>query len=281
MSLFLLQLRGEFTKLFARKRTYIGFGVFIAIELALIALLSMDSVQKSLQKVITRSGYAAEEYLSGLTLALLVLVWSVFLLASLYLALISGDLVAKEAEDGTLRMILCRPISRARLLLIKAISCMAYTVVLVVFIAGTALIAGLLYGGTGGLFVFVPTERLFALYDFSTGLTRYAWAIPCLALSLSTISSLGFFFSCMNVKPAAATILTLSVFLVDMILKNIPFFEDIRGWFLTSKMNAWLSVFEYHIPWESMIASYTWLMAVNASLLLLAWVIFERRDFKS
>lgn len=281
MSLFLLQLRGEFTKLFARKRTYIGFGVFIAIELALIALLSMDSVQKSLQKVITRSGYAAEEYLSGLTLALLVLVWSVFLLASLYLALISGDLVAKEAEDGTLRMILCRPISRARLLLIKAIACMAYTVVLVVFIAGTALIAGLLYGGTGGLFVFVPTERLFALYDFSTGLTRYAWAIPCLALSLSTISSLGFFFSCMNVKPAAATILTLSVFLVDMILKNIPFFEDIRGWFLTSKMNAWLSVFEYHIPWESMIASYTWLMAVNASLLLLAWVIFERRDFKS
>lgn len=281
MSLFLLQLRGEFTKLFARKRTYIGFGVFVAIELALIALLSMDSVQKSLQKVITRSGYAAEEYLSGLTLALLVLVWSVFLLASLYLALISGDLVAKEAEDGTLRMILCRPISRARLLLIKAIACMAYTVVLVVFIAGTALIAGLLYGGTGGLFVFVPTERLFALYDFSTGLTRYAWAIPCLALSLSTISSLGFFFSCMNVKPAAATILTLSVFLVDMILKNIPFFEDIRGWFLTSKMNAWLSVFEYHIPWESMIASYTWLMAVNASLLLLAWVIFERRDFKS
>lgn len=281
MSLFLLQLRGEFTKLFARKRTYIGFGVFVAIELALIALLSMDSVQKSLQKVITRSGYAAEEYLSGLTLALLVLVWSVFLLASLYLALISGDLVAKEAEDGTLRMILCRPISRARLLLIKAIACMAYTVVLVVFIAGTALIAGLLYGGTGGLFVFVPTERLFALYDFSTGLTRYAWAVPCLALSLSTISSLGFFFSCMNVKPAAATILTLSVFLVDMILKNIPFFEDIRGWFLTSKMNAWLSVFEYHIPWESMIASYTWLMAVNASLLLLAWVIFERRDFKS
>lgn len=281
MSLFLLQLRGELTKLFARKRTYIGFGVFVAIELALIALLSMDSVQKSLQKVITRSGYAAEEYLSGLTLALLVLVWSVFLLASLYLALISGDLVAKEAEDGTLRMILCRPISRARLLLIKAIACMAYTVVLVVFIAGTALIAGLLYGGTGGLFVFVPTERLFALYDFSTGLTRYAWAIPCLALSLSTISSLGFFFSCMNVKPAAATILTLSVFLVDMILKNIPFFEDIRGWFLTSKMNAWLSVFEYHIPWESMIASYTWLMAVNASLLLLAWVIFERRDFKS
>lgn len=281
MSLFFIQLRGEFIKLFSRKRTYIGFAVFVLIEMALIFLLNLEPVQRSMQKVISRSGYVAEDYLSGLTLALLVLVWSVFLLASLYLALVSGDLVSKEAEDGTLRMMLCRPISRARILLIKAIACVVYTGILVVFIAVTALVAGLLYGGTGGLFVFIPTERMFALYDFGAGLQRYAWAIPCLALSLTTISALGFFFSCMNIKPAAATILTLSVFLVDMILRTIPYFEDIRGWFLTTKMNAWLSVFEYQVPWESMIADYTWLMAINASLFVLSWLIFERRDFKS
>jgi ABC-2 type transport system permease protein len=281
MTLFALQLRSEFIKLFSRKRTYIGFGVFVAIELALISLLNMDVVQRSLQRVISRSGYAAEEYLSGLTLALLVLVWSVFLLASLYLALVSGDLVSKEVEDGTMRMILCRPISRLRILVIKALAGFAYTIILVVFIAVTALGAGLIYGGAGGLFVFVPTEGLFALYDFNTGLTRYAWAIPCLALSLTTISALGFFFSCMNIKPAAATIMTLSVFLVDMIMKNIPYFEDIRGWFLTTKMNAWLGMFEYQIPWESMVADYTVLMAINASLLVIAWAIFELRDFKS
>ncbi len=281
MSLFFIQLRGEFIKLFSRKRTYIGFGVFVLIEIALIFLLNLEPVQRSLQRVISRSGYVAEDYLSGLTLALLVLVWSVFLLASLYLALVSGDLVSKEAEDGTLRMMLCRPISRARILFIKAIACVVYTGILVVFIAVTALVAGLLYGGTGGLFVFIPTERMFALYDFGPGLQRYAWAIPCLALSLTTISALGFFFSCMNIKPAAATILTLSVFLVDMILKTIPYFEDIRGWFLTTKMNAWLAVFEYQVPWESMIADYTWLMAINASLFVVSWLVFERRDFKS
>ena len=125
----------------------------------------------------------------------MVLVWSVFLLGSLYLALVSGDLVAKEAEDGTLRMLLCRPVSRARLLLLKAIACLVYTVVLVLFIGITALLAGFAYGGTGGLFVFIPVERMFALYDFNSGLIRYAWAIPLLALSLSTISFLGLFFS--------------------------------------------------------------------------------------
>ncbi len=281
MNLFFIQLRGEFIKLFSRKRTYIGFGVFVLIEIALVFLLNLEPVQRSLQKVISRSGYVAEDYLSGLTLALLVLVWSVFLLASLYLALVSGDLVSKEAEDGTLRMMLCRPVSRARILIIKAIACVIYTAVLVVFIGVTALVAGMLYGGTGGLFVFIPTERIFALYDFGTGLQRYALAIPCLALSLMTISALGFFFSCMNIKPAAATILTLSVFLMDMILKNIPYFEDIRGWFLTTKMNAWLAVFEYQVPWESMLADYTWLMAINASLFVVSWLVFEQRDFKS
>jgi ABC-2 type transport system permease protein len=202
-------------------------------------------------------------------------------LASLYLALVSGDLVSKESEDGTLRMMLCRPISRARILLLKAMVCLGYTLILVVFIAVSALAAGLLYGGAGGLFVFAPAEGVFALYEFADGLTRYAIAIPCLALSLFTISAIGFFFSCMNIKPAAATILTLSIFLVDTILKNVPYFEDIRGWFITAKMNAWLSVFKYQVPWESMVADYTWLMAINLTLFVLAWMMFESRDFKS
>lgn len=281
MSLFALQLRNELIKLFARKRTYIGFGAFLIIEIALLLLLNLPAVQRSMVRVIERSGYVAEDYLSGPTLALMVLVWSVFLLGSLYLAMVSGDLVAKEAEDGTLRMALCRPVSRLRLLVIKAFAAVIYTATLVVFISLSALAAGMIHSGSGGLFVFIPTERLFTLFDAEAGLARYFLAIPFLTLSLITISAIGFFFSCLNVKPAAATILTLSVFLVDMILKNIPYFEDIREWFLTARMNAWMRVFEYHPPWETMLADYTWLMAANATLFFLGWAVFERRDFKS
>ena len=36
--------------------------------------------------------------------------WTVFLLGGLYLALVvAGDVMSKEVEDGTMRMILCRP----------------------------------------------------------------------------------------------------------------------------------------------------------------------------
>ncbi len=281
MSLFFHQLGGELFKLFARKRTYIGFGAFVAVELLLLGLLRMERVQRSIRRIIEATGYDASEYLSGLTLAFMILLWSVFLLGSLYLALVAGDLVSKEVEDGMMRMILSRPVSRLRVLTLKAVAAAIYTFALVAFIGVTALAAGMLYGGAGGLFVFAPMEKLFALYEFGPGLVRYAAALPLLALSLLTISALGFFFSCLNMKPAAATILTLSVFFIDTIVKNIPYFDAIRENFLTARMSAWVRVFDYNVPWEAMVESYAWLMAVNATLLILGWLAFERRDFKS
>ena len=38
-----------------------------------------------------------------------------FLLGGLFLALVSGDVVSKEVEDGTMRMMLCLPASRWRI----------------------------------------------------------------------------------------------------------------------------------------------------------------------
>jgi len=214
-------------------------------------------------------------------LALLILLWTVLLLGGLYLALVSGDMVAKEVEDGTMRMALCRPASRHRLILIKYSACAVYTGVLVVFIASTALLAGFLQSGSGGLFVFAPTENIFALYEEREGLVRYLTSIPFLGLSLLTITSLGLFFSCLPMKPAAATILTLSFLFVDMIMRGIPYFEGIRGWFLTSKMNAWVYVFQPNIPWEQMIEDYAWLLAINSTLVILGILFFQQRDLKS
>ena len=68
-----------------------------------------------------------DRYFSGATLGLLMLMWTTFLLGALYLALVAGDVVAKEVEDGTLRMILCRPISRLRVGFLKYSACVLYT----------------------------------------------------------------------------------------------------------------------------------------------------------
>ena len=228
MSLFLLQLSGELRKLFARKRTYIGFAAFFGMELLVLGLLQLPRVQGAFRRVIEGSGYGFEEYFSGLTLAFQILSYTIFFLGALYLSLVAGDVVSKEVEDGTMRMMLCRPVfSRARLLLVKYLACVIYTFVLIAFIGLTALLAGILRQGIGGFFVFAPLERLFALYNFGPGLVRYLAAIPLLAVSLLSVTSLAFLLSCCNMKPAAATIVTLSYLLCGYDLPGDPVVRSI------------------------------------------------------
>ena len=281
MSLFLLQLRGELRKLFARKRTYIGFAVFLAVEVAILILFQLPKVQRSYRAMIERAGYGFEDYFSGLTLAFMVLTSTIFLLGALYLALVSGDVVSKEVEDGTMRMTLCRPVSRLRLLTVKYAACTIYTLALVCFIGLSALLVGIARQGSGGLFVFAPLEGIFAMHEFGPGLARYLGALPLLSLSLMTVTSLGFMLSCFNMKPAAATIVTLSIFLVDMIFRSIPYFESIRGWFVTAHMSTWIKIFEPRIPTLQIVQDYAYLGAVDITLVIIGIAVFQGRDFKS
>ena len=281
MTLFLLQFRGELIKLFARKRTYIGFGTFVGVEGLLLFLLQLPKPKEHFRRLIEESGYAFERYFSGLTLGLLMVMWTIFLLGALYLALVSGDVVAKEIEDGTMRMTLCRPVSRGRLIVLKFSACAFYTFALVFFIGLSALVAGVAYRGIGGLFAFAPLEKLFALHEFAPGLARYFAALPLLGLSLLSITSLGFMCSCFNMKPAAATIVTLSMMFLDSIFRNIPYFESLHPYFITTHMATWLNVFRIPIPWPQMIEDYAYLLAIDATFVLIAYASFSRRNFKS
>jgi|APGre2960657505_1045072.scaffolds.fasta_scaffold02962_5 ABC-2 type transport system permease protein len=281
MSLFFLQMRNELHKLFARKRTYLGFAAFVAVEILLLLLLNLPKPKAGFRKLIEQNGYGFDQYFSGATLGLLMLMWTTFLLGALYLALVAGDVVAKEVEDGTLRMILCRPISRLRVGFLKYAACVLYTFALTFFIGITALVAGLLYCGWGGLFAIAPLEQLLAMHEAWPGLWRYLGALPLLGFGLVSISSLGFLFSCCEMKPAAATILTLSIFFFDSIFRSIPYFESLRGWFMTSHMTLWLRVFEYHIPWWRIAEDVTWLGALNVTFALVGLAILQQRDFKA
>ena len=281
MSLFLRQLRGELWKLFARKRTYIGFGAFLALEIVILIIFHLPKVQRSWRRLIERAGFGFEDYFSGITLAFQIVFWTTFLLGGLYVALVAGDVVSKEAEDGTLRMTLCRPVSRVRVLVLKYLACLIYTFALVAFIGVSALLVGTARQGIGGFFAFQPLERLFVLYDFGPGLVRYLGSLPLLGVSLMSVTSLGFALSCFNMKPAAATICTLSYFFADLIFRGIPYFESIKEWFITSHTDTWYNVFRAPVPVALMVEDYAYLLAVNATVVVIGMINFQQRDFKS
>ena len=190
--------------------------------------------------------------------------------------------VSKEVEEGTLRMMLCRRVSRGRIMALKFTACAIYTFALMTFISLSALLAGcFFYKAAGGLFVDAIQQHLFALFPFQEGLQRYLCAIPLLALSLMTISSLGFMLSCFNMKPAAASIVTLCIFLLDFIFDGIPYFESLKPYFLSSHMVTWLNIFRPLVPWLQMTEDYSFLIAVDFTFFLVGAAAFQQRDFKA
>lgn len=282
MILFFRQWQGELLKLFARRRTYIGFGAFLLLEIVLLIVFRLQGVERMFERMISRQGQSFEHYYSALTVAQMILGFSVVLLGAIYLALVAGDIVAKEGEDGHYRMLLARPVSRVRLLFIKYLTCMGYTVVLVQFIAWTAFLLGLsLKGWGGGFFAMVPDAGVLVFYDWGPGLKHFAAASFFLALAMTSISSIAFFLSCFPIKPAAATIGALSYFLIDRILRETGFMESYDHFLLTKHIVSWARLLVEDIPWPVIIRDYTVLMAVNASLFVLGAAVFESRDLKS
>ena len=121
--MFFHQFKNELLKLFAKKRTYIGFAMLILAQLLIVSLLRFSKpAHQGLRHTIERSGLDAGKYVSMLTVATFMVLVLAYSLLPLYVALVGGDMVSKEAEDGTLRMVLSRPVTRVRLLCLKWIA---------------------------------------------------------------------------------------------------------------------------------------------------------------
>lgn len=281
--MFLAQLSNELWKLFGKKRTYIGFGAFILVQTAMVLVFKYTNWQKNFESLLAGNGYLASEYISALTVAFIMLFPQVILLMPLYVALVGGDLVAKEAEDGTLRMILSRPISRLRLLIVKWLGGIIFAAVLVLALGMIALATARLFFPWKGMFVFGQVESgfTFSLFTPGQGLGLYALSHLFMTVNAVTMLSLAFMFSCFNMKPAAATILALSYLFMNMVMQHIPFFEPYQNWFITHHFESWFLVFQDPTPWSQILQSEVTLAAVSATALMIGAMGFQMRDIKS
>lgn len=281
--LFLEQLRGELRKLYARPRTWMGYGAFILMEALILFVYKLERSQNHMRGMIERNGLEFGTYYSSLTITFTIMLLSMVLLGSIYFALVAGDIVAKENEDGNLRLVFARPISRLRLLLVKYAAVSLYTISFVFFVGISGyLMAIAAVGWQGGLFVMEPKMKVFAAYpDWLEGAGRLGLAAMGIGISMVTLSSIAFMFSCFKIKPAAATIITLTILFVDMILQSFPFFQPYESWFVTWRMSVWVFLMETHISWPKIIESYAFLLGLNVTLFVIGWLAFQTRDFKT
>ncbi len=260
-----------------------GYGAFIVMEALILGVYKLDAGKNYTKKMVEQNGLDFSIYYSSLSVTFLIMLFSMFLLGSIYFALVAGDIVAKENEDGNLRLVFARPISRLRLLTVKYAAVCLYTFTFVFFVGVTGyLMAVAAIGWQGGLFVIEPKMKVFAAYpEWIDGAGRMVLAAVGIGVSMITLSSIAFMFSCQRIKPAAATIITLTILFVDFILQNFPFFKPYESYFITWRMSCWIYFVEQHISWAKITEAYAFLIGLNATLFTIGWLSFQTRDFKT
>lgn len=238
----------ELFKIFKRPRTYISFAAVTALVVIIQLGLKIDGnayiefMLRDLAVSFDVQGNVLNGYLVCFIILQLLLVH-----VPLLITLIAGDLISGEANMGTLRLLLSKPISRTEVVIAKFMAAAVYTLLLLVWMAILALFVSLLVFGPGDM-LNLKSDYIVQLKSQDI-LWRYMAAFCFAALAMLTVAALGFLLSIFADNSIGPIVATMSVIVVFTILStlDIPIFNAIKPFLFTTHMIGWKGFFDVKV----------------------------------
>ncbi len=275
-------LKIELYKIFKRPRTYISFGIILAITFVIQLALVTDgkSFLGFLMQGIEEQFDIQGRVLNGYLVAYVIL-HSLLMNIPLLIALVAGDSLAGEANLGTLRLLLTKPISRAKLVLMKFLSSFIYTVILIIWLAVIALFLSLILFGKGDM-INLKSDS-FVLILQNDVMWRYFMAFCFATLAMTTIASLSLMLSAFADNSIGPIIATMGIVVVITILSHLqlPVFNVIIPYLFTTHMIGWKGFFDDPIPYHAILRSALILLTYTTVFLTTTIIYFNKKDIKS
>jgi ABC-2 type transport system permease protein len=239
-------LRIELYKIFKRPRTYIAFAVIAFIILLIQVALKFggkEYVGLMMSGVNDTFEAPTHEILNGYLVCYVIL--NLLLIhVPILVALIAGDMISGEANMGTLRLLVSKPVSRTNLLLIKFVAASIYTILLLIWVAIFSLLFSILLFGTNDLFVARVTDS--NIISSADVMWRYIAAFGFATIGLITVAALAFMLSVFadnSIGPIVATVCVIIVFTI-LTQMQIPFYDEtIKPYLFTTHMLGWKGFF--------------------------------------
>lgn len=236
----------ELFKIFKRPRTYISFAAIAAMILIIQLGLKFDgkSYLQLLMSGISDSFYVPYEMILNGYLVAFVILNTLLIQVPLLIALVAGDVVAGEANMGTLRLLVTKPVSRTELMLAKYAASVVYTVLLLIWMALLALFLSMLFFGTNDMLI--ARNDVMEQISKNDILWRYIAAFGYAAVALSTVAALAFLLSVFAENSIGPIVSTISIVVVLTILSEmkIPLYDNtVKPYLFTSHMLAWKGFF--------------------------------------
>ena len=148
-------LKIELFKIFRRPRTFIAFAAIAAMILVIQLGLKFDgkAYLQLMMASLSDSFYIPYGMIMNGYLVAFVILNLLLIQIPLLVALVAGDIVSGEADMGTLRLLMTKPVSRTRLMLVKFTASVVYTIALLIWMALLALFLSMLVFGTNDMLI--------------------------------------------------------------------------------------------------------------------------------
>ena len=274
--------RIELYKIFKKPRTYIAFAA-IGLIILLIQLAMFSDGESYMEFMLQNLNTAFDiegKKLNGYFVFYLIL-HTLLVHIPLLICLVAGDVVAGEANMGTLRLLVTKPISRTTLMLSKFWATAIYTLLLLTFMAVLGLLGSIALFGISDLMV--QKSNMFILLDRNDVLWRYFAAYGFAALSMITVASLAFLFSVFADNSIGPIIAAMSVVIVMTILTtmDIPIFNVLKPFLFTNHMLNWKGFFDNPVDLPEVLKSASILLLHIVLFVSLAVYFFRKKDVLS
>ncbi len=238
----------ELFKVFRKPRTFIAFAAITAI----VGLIQMgfyvdgESYIKFGMQALSDSFDIEGKVLNGYLLAYIIL-QTLLIHVPLLIALVAGDMISGEANMGTLRLLVTKPVSRDGIITAKFLASCIYTLMLLVWMAIWALFVSILIFGTDDLII-MKSEVVTQILEEDT-FWRYFAAFGFAALAMITVASLAFFLSIFAENSIGPIIACMSIVILFTILNslNLPIYNVVKPYLFTSHMLAWKGFFDVKV----------------------------------
>jgi ABC-2 type transport system permease protein len=192
-------------------------------------------------------------------------------------AITAGEAIAGEAQQGTLRYMLVRPVGRTRLLVAKLVSVMAFVVITVLVVAATAYVVGI---------------TLLGQQDLTTGATsvsgttlstpelvvRTLLALGYAMLCMLGVAAIALFFSTTARSPLGAAMGTLAILIASTLLLTLDAANALQPYLPTRYWLAFVDLFRDPILWRDLTRGVLLQLVYVGVFLGAAWANFATKD---
>lgn len=273
--------RLELYKIFRRPRTYISFGIILAIALLIQVAMLFDG-----QTFLGFMLQGVEQFdiqgnvLNGYLITYIIL-QTLLIHIPLLVALVAGDAVAGEANMGTLRLLLTKPISRPRIILVKFAASVFYSLCLIVWLAIVGLTISLVVFGKGDMINLKSDAFVMILKD--DVMWRYTAAFGFAALAMTTVAALSILLSVFADNSIGPIMGTMGIIVVLTIFSTLglPIFDNIKPYLFTTHMIGWKGFFDDPVPYNAIARSAGILAGYIVLFIGSAIYFFSKKDIQS